>query len=138
MIALRDLINMYNPSTTSDMEIILKYITQDEVFDGVPELISKACQHKIDEQLRYINRVKMWVPVSNGYYYEKYSNYVASYLDMLTRKMQIEEPFREDDIEFLKRKVPEIKIHSSKNSMFWVDLYNYIHNELNLKFKDEE
>ena len=73
----------------------------------------------------------------NNFYYVKYPQEIATELDILTRKMQMELPFTEDDDQWLKDTIPNINLKSNHLSMFWSDLYDYIHDKLNLKFKDE-
>lgn len=121
-----------------DTAIIASYLIQDEVFSESIDILTKVCQRKIQEKIDYINRTGAWLYLPNAFYYEKYGIEIGKELDYLTRKMQMELPFEEKDIEYLKKTIPTIPIAVKGNRMFWAELYDYIHNELKLKFKDEE
>ena len=136
MISLKELV-LGCPDKT-DYELLCEYILQDEIFDETVKLLTDVCQRKIRATTDYINRTHNWLQMPNAFYYGKYGTDIGKELDYMTRKMQMEEPLDEDNIEFLKSVVPTIPIAVKGNRMFWAELYDYIHNELKLKFKDEE
>lgn len=121
-----------------DTAIIASYLIQDEVFSESIDILTKVCQRKIEAQTDYINRTQMWLGMSNGFYYEKYGTKIGSELDRITRQMQMGKPISALDEEYLKEIIPTIPItKKSGGRMFWGALYDYIHDELGLKFKDE-
>lgn len=136
MISLKELV-LGCPDKT-DYELLCEYILQDEVFDETVKLLTDVCQRKIRATTDYINRTHNWLQMPNAFYYKKYGVDIGGHLDHITRKMQAEQSLDDDDIKYLESIVPTIPIKVNGSTMFWSALYEYIHNELKLKFKDEE
>ena len=106
----------------SEDEAILVYLRQEDCLDD--DMFNNIYQIFINNyhNLKSHYRITMsWMTLDNGHYYAKYDFETARHLDSLTRRMQMNMPFVEEDIAFMR----EFDV-TTIDAPFWNDLYEAI------------
>lgn len=116
VLPLKAILDYGNQFGWSDIEIIKKYLTQDGIGAEAIDVITEAFKAKIRNVETDLQYIHAQVSTPTPFYYHDYDEDTAWKLDALTRYMQMNLPFTEEHIKWMK------KIKVKEGTPMWHDL----------------
>lgn len=104
-------------SGEKDITAIRLYLEQDDMLTNGINLLTTICKKQSNDLMRFKTRTLSNLSSPTEFYYKEYDLDTAYMLDMLTRRIQLDEPMRPKDVEWMKK----FDIKTAK-SPFWHDL----------------
>lgn len=118
MKSLKEIMDICSLTKEDDLTIIRMYLEQDGMLTNGINLLTLLCKKQSNDLLRFKNKTTANLSYPSEFYYKNYSIEIAYMLDYLTRKVQLDLPFSEKDIEWVKTfDIKKVK------QPFWHDLY---------------
>ena len=121
ILSLKEMLKLGERLGWEDIDIVTKYLTQDNIDVDAIKVISNVLSNKMEKLELQLAFIKSNMSFDTSYYYKAYKTEDAQHFDKMTRYMMLNLPFDDEDIEYIKASKTKIK-----NGPFWHDLAEVI------------
>ena len=133
MKALKDFVDEAENYGRGDIATIKLYLSQPEIIETVPQILTDLLQRKIREYESFKQVQEMWQSIPTSYYYREHPIDVAAQFDGMTRRIILGEQLSDEDLRWLRENAPSIKLGAA----FFQPLLREIHRN-GIYFKGEK